>query len=209
MGLAVCALVIGSAVFAVAGVPDLQQSTAVRANTSVNTISVFSLPNGGGRPFANGFLPGGAPGDARITLTLLDGLGVPINNFPFEDMWIASAGSGAQTGLTSCGGNATADFNTNVNGVTSWQAAMFAMGQSSTVCLVTINGDPLTSNAGLLINFNSADINGDGVVNLADGGFFSQDVAGAYNYRSDFNFDGAINIGDAGYMSNGLGTVCP
>lgn len=209
MGLAVCALVIGSAVFAVAGVPDLQQSTAVRTNTSVNTISVYSLPNGGGRAFSAGFLPGGSGGDASITLTLLDGLGVPIAAFPFEDMWIESAGTGLQNGLVSCGGNATADFNTDVNGVTTWNAPMFAGGQSTTVCLVTINGDPLTSNAGLLISFNSADLNGDGVVSLSDGGFFTQDLFGAYNYRSDFNYDGSVSIGDAGYMSNGIGAGCP
>jgi hypothetical protein len=209
MGLAVCALVIGSAVFAVAGVPDLQTSTAVRTDASVNTISVYSLPNGGGRTFAAGFLPGGGAGNATITLTLLDGLGVPIQAFPFEDMWIESAGTGTQNGLVSCGGNAVADFNTDVNGVTSWNAAMFAGGQSTTVCLVTINGDPLTSNAGLAISFNSADINGDGVVNLSDGGFFTQDLFGAYNYRADFNYDGNINVSDAGFMSNGLGAACP
>jgi hypothetical protein len=205
MGLAVCALVIGSAAFAVAGVPDLQQSTAVRADASVNTISVYSLPNGGGRTFAAGFLPGGAAGDATITLTLLDGLGVPIAAFPFEDMWIESA----DNGLISCGGNATADFNTDVNGVTFWNRAMFAGGQSEALCLVTINGDPLTSNLGLQISFNSADINGDGVVNLSDGGFFTQDLFGAYNYRADFNYDGNINVSDAGFMSNGLGAACP
>jgi hypothetical protein len=209
MGLAVCALVIGSAVFAVAGVPDLQQSTAVRTDLSVNTISVYSLPNGGGRTFAAGFLPGGAAGNATITLTLLDGLGVPVVDFPFEDMWVESAGTGLENGLVSCGGNATADFSTSDLGVTSWNAAMFAGGQSTTVCLVTINGDPLTSNAGLLISFNSADINGDGVVNLSDGGFFTQDLFGAYNYRSDFNYDGNLNVSDAGFMSNGLGAACP
>ncbi len=205
MGLAVCALIVGSAAFAVAGVPDLQQSTAVRAYGGVETLSLYSLPNGGGRTFAAAFLPGGAAGDATITLTLRDGLGVAIANFPFQDMWIESADGG----LVSCGGNATADFNTDVNGVTSWNAPLFAGKQSQALCLVMVNGDALTSNLGLQISFNSADINGDGVVNLSDGGFFTQDLFGAYSYRSDFNYDSAINVSDAGFMANGLGAACP
>jgi hypothetical protein len=46
-------------------------------------------------------------------------------------------------------------------------------------------------------------------VNLSDGGFFTQDLFGAYNYRSDFNYDSNLNVSDAGFMSNGLGAACP
>jgi hypothetical protein len=205
MGLAVCALIIGSAALAVAGVPDLQLSTAVRANTSNQTMSLYSLPNGGGNAFTAAFLPGGVIGDATITLTLLDGLGVPIEGFSAEDMWIESA----DNGLVSCGGNAVANFDTNVNGVTAWTGRQFAGGQSQALCIVTINGDPLTSNLGLQISFNSADINADGFVNLSDGGFFSQDLFGAYDYRSDFNYDNSVNVSDAGFMAAGLGSSCP
>ncbi|MFN2370740.1 MAG: hypothetical protein ABR506_06230 [Candidatus Krumholzibacteriia bacterium] len=205
MGLGVCALIIGSAAFAVAGVPDLQQSTAVRAYSGVETVSVYSLPNGGGRAFTAAFLPGGGAADATVTLTLRDGLGVPIVGFPFQDMWLESADGG----MVACGGNATADQNTDANGVTFWVDPLFAGGQSSALTLVMVNGDPLTSNSGLQISFNSADINGDGVVNLSDGGFFTQDLFGVYNYRSDFNYDALVNVSDAGFMANGLGAVCP
>lgn len=205
MGLAVCAMIIGSAALAVAGVPDLQQSTAVRAYAGVETVSVYSLPNGGGRAFTAAFLPGGGSADATVTLTLRDGLGVPIVGFPFQDMWLESANGGLQP----CGGNATANQNTDANGVTLWTNPLFAGGQSAALCLVMVNGDPLTSNAGLQISFNSADINGDGVVNLSDGGFFTQDLFGGYAYRSDFNYDNTVNVSDAGFMANGLGSVCP
>lgn len=205
MGLAVCALVIGSAAFAVAGVPDLQQSTAVRAYGGVETLSVYSLPNGGGRPFTQAFLPGGLNADATVTLTLRDGLGVPIAGFPFQDMWLESA----DNGLVSCGGNATANQNTDENGVTFWTNPLFAGGQSTALTLVMVSGSPLTSNNGLQISFNSADINGDGIVNLSDGGFFTQNLFGAYSYRSDFNYDNAVNVSDAGFMASGLGATCP
>ncbi|HPF71014.1 MAG TPA: hypothetical protein PLQ13_10110 [Candidatus Krumholzibacteria bacterium] len=205
MGLTVCALIIGSAAAAVAGIPDLQLTTATRAYAGVETLSLYSLPNGGGRAFSLAFLPGGAVADATITMTLRDGLGNPIANFPFEDMWIEAADGG----LVSCGGNAVADFNTDANGVTSWGTPLFAGGNSQAACLVKVNGDALTSNLGMGLTFNSADINGDGLVNLSDGGYFSQDLTGAYNYRSDFNNDGIVNVADAGYMANGLGAACP
>lgn len=205
MGLAVCAMIIGSAAFAVAGVPDLQQSTAVRAYGGVEPTSVYSLPNGGGRAFTAAFLPGGLAANATVTLTLRDGLGVPIAGFPAQDMWLESADGG----LRACGGNATANQNTDANGVTFWTTPLFAGRQSTALTLVMVSGDPLTSNSGLLIRFNSADINGDGVVNLSDGGFFTQDLFGAYNYRSDFNYSGTINVSDAGFMSNGIGAACP
>ena len=58
MGLAVCAMIIGSAAYAVAGVPDLQLSTASLAYGGVETLSLFSVPNGSGRPFTEAFAPG-------------------------------------------------------------------------------------------------------------------------------------------------------
>jgi hypothetical protein len=205
MGFAVCALIVGSAAFAVAGVPDLQTSTASRAYTGNETLSVYCLPNGNGQPFTNGFLPGGAIQDATITLIVRDGLGVPLENFPLQDLWIASA----DDGMVPCGGNATANQNTDVDGVTFWTNPLFAGGQSSALVVVYINGDALTSNNGLPVSFNSADINGDGTVNLTDGGFFTQILYGAYSYDADYNYDGTVNVSDAGFMANGLGATCP
>jgi hypothetical protein len=205
MGLAVCAMIIGSAAVAVAGVPDLQLSQATLAYQGVETLSLYNVPNGSGSPFMEAFLPGGTYQDATVTLTLLDGLGVAIQNFPFQDMWLESADGG----MVSCGGNATADANTDVNGQTFWGNPLFAGGQSQALCLVMVNGDALTSNAGLQLSFNSSDINADGIVNLSDGGFFTQTLYGAYSYSADFNYDAVVNVSDAGYMASGLGGTCP
>lgn len=203
MGLAVCALIIASASAAVAGIPDLDLSSAARAYTGSEVLSLMSLPNGAGKAFNQAFLPGGSEADATITLTLLDGLGAPIANFPFEDMWIEAADGG----LVSCGGNAVANFNTDAAGQTQWANPLFAGGFSVAACLVKVNGDALAYDA--QISFNSPDISGDGVVNLTDAGYFSQDRSGAYNYRSDFNNDAVVNLTDAGYMGNALGVSCP
>jgi hypothetical protein len=210
MGLFACALIIGAASFAMAGVPDLQWSTAARAYAGPETLSLFNVPNGSGKAFTQAFLPAGAGNaDATISLTLKDGLGVPIDNYPFEDMWIES-NDGVGPGLTACAGNAVADFNTNASGNTVWAAAMTAGGYSTALTFVMINGDALTSNAGIGLNFNSPDINADGAVNLSDGGFFSTDLfVGPYNYRSDFNNDGALNLTDGGFLASAIGATCP
>ena len=117
MGLVACALIIGAASLATAGIPDLTNSTASRAYAGPETLSLFSTPDGGGKAFTECFVVGGAGvvQDGTITLVVNDGFGVPIENFPFEDMWIAAGGT---PGLVACAGNFTANFNTNATGTT-------------------------------------------------------------------------------------------
>lgn len=204
MGLFACALVLGVASFASAGVPDLEETTADLAYGGVETLSLFNLPNGAGKTFAQAFLPGGTETDGTINMVLRDGFGDPIANFPASDMWIASQ----DNGMVPCGGTASANFNTNDLGETSWVNPIFAGGNSQTLCIVYINGDALTSNGGLALSFNSADISGDGVVNLTDAGFFSGFLGGS-DYAGDYNFDGVVNVSDAGFMATSLGASCP
>ena len=205
MGLFACALILGTAVFATAGIPDLQTSTASLAYGGTETLSLFNVPNGAGKPFTQAFEFGGAVVDGTINLTLLDGLSVPIANFPFEDLWVSSA----DDGMKPCGGTATADFNTNDLGETSWVNALFAGGSSQALCVVYVNGDALTSSGGFALSFNSPDITGDGVVNLSDAGFFTGYI-GNVEFKGDFNNSGGVvNIQDAGFMSAALGARCP
>lgn len=212
MGLVACALIVGAASLATAGIPDLTNSTATRAYTGAETLSLFSTPEGGGKPFTECFVVNGAGAvqDGTITLVVNDGLGVPVQIFPFEDMWI---GAGGTPGLVSCAGNLTADQSTDVTGTTFWVNALFAGGFSTETTRVYINGDELTNPAyigGLAINHNTPDINADGVVNLSDSGFFASDLfTGPYNYRSDYNADGSINLSDAGFLGTNIGAACP
>jgi len=209
MGLFACTLIIGAASFAMAGVPDTQTTTAGLAYTGTETLSVFNLPNGAGLPFTEAFLPGATQTDGTILMTVRDGFGVAVANLPRADMWIENVGVGTETGMIACGGTAIADFNTNDQGETQWQNPVFAGGQGSALTVVKINGDALTSNGGLALKFNSADLTGDGTVNLSDAGAFTARLGGAYNYDSDFNNDGVVNVSDAGPMANALGASCP
>jgi hypothetical protein len=207
MGLLVCTLVI-SATAAVAGVPDLDlSSAAIPSGTEGTQVTVYNLPNGNGVGFDEAKALGGATFDATITLTLLDGNGDAIPNFPFEDMWVqSSAGT-----FFACTNGTTADANTDADGQTQWQNALLAGGFSdpaSDVTQVYISGAPLNQ-PGLDVQYNSADLSGDGVVNLTDIGQFATAYFGAYAYKADFIWDGALNLSDIGRLAQGNGAACP
>jgi hypothetical protein len=207
MGLFVCTLILGVASFATAGVPDLGNSEATMPNyTGVDALSLFNLPNGGGSAFAEAQLPDGSVADATIVVTIRDGNNDIIAGFPAEDLWLAS-GDG---GMVPCIGGTTADGDTDENGVTDWVNALNAGGNSLDNCYVMVSGDALTSvGSEMALHFNSADINGDGVVNITDVGAFSTIFYGAYDFAGDFFADGVLNVQDVGRLAVGVGAACP
>ncbi len=205
MGIFAITLMIGAASFATAGVPDLDLSTATRAYLGPETAVLFNIPNGGGSAFTSAAILGGSV-DATITLTLVDGTGTAIANFPFEDAWLESADGG----MAACVGGATADANTNAGGVTNWVTPLQAGGSSQALTVVMISGAALTSGAGVALSHNSADINGDGNVNLTDVPLFAGDFyGGVYAFRSDFSYDGSVNLSDVVRLAQALGASCP
>jgi hypothetical protein len=203
MGVFMITLLVGAASFATAGVPDLGLSTAATAYTGASTAVMFNIPNGGGSAFTAARDNAGAV-DATVTLTLIDGLGAVIANFPAEDMWLESVDGG----MAFCTGGTTADLNTDVNGLTQWVTPLAAGGFSQANTAVMISGAALSS-GDLPLNHNSADISGDGVVNLTDVPLFVGDFYGAYNFRSDFSFDNVINLSDVVRMGTAIGASCP
>ena len=105
--------------------------------------------------------------DATITVTLLDAGGLPIFLYPFEDMWLETS----MGGLVPCNGGTVADGSTDINGVATFSGALFAGGYSDRTggekCQVIINGSALIG-SDLDILFNSSDIDGNGLHDLAD-----------------------------------------
>ena len=203
-----CILLLSAApVWAKSGVPDPALSTAeLRAYAGPETLSLLVQTDGSGASFDQALAPGGIPADATITVAVRDGLGAPIEFFSFEDIWLEAAGT-TGTGLRACGGAATADYNTDALGETVFANALFAGGQSTNITQVVISGDPLTSGDVALI-CNSPDVNGDGLTNLSDVGYFTTILFGDYDYAADFNYDGAVNLTDAGFMSSSMGKRC-
>ena len=202
------ALVIAAA-SAMAGVPDLQLSTASHAaGVGVNPV-LYSLPNGLGNSFTQARTTT-ADVNATITLTVLDGGGLPVVAFSAADMWLEKEVLGGTGNFAACTAGTTADFNTNAAGVTSWANPLNAGGWSTSKTIVVINGAALTSNSGLLLRHNSADISGDGIVNLTDIPEFTADYYDGSNaFRSDFFYDGVVNLNDIPSMVAAIGANCP
>jgi len=117
------ALVIGAATVAMAGVPDLALSTATTAAGAGVTPVLYNLPSGLGSAFTAARTTTGVV-NATITLTVLDGGGVAVANFPFADMWLEKEVVAGTGNFIACVGGTTADANTNASGVTGWAAAI-------------------------------------------------------------------------------------
>jgi hypothetical protein len=205
MGFLVCSLVLSIASFAAAGVPDLGLSSATTAAGA--QVSVYTLPDGVGDPLTDCYLYGGSKTDATITLTLLDANSEPVYLFPFEDLWLETT----MGGLVLCTGGSTADASTNAAGVTTWTGTVRGGGYSADgeLTQIYVAGDPLEQ-AGLDMLWNSPDIDGNGVVALADVILFSQDYnSGTVVYRSNLYWDDVLDLADVIRLADGLGSACP
>jgi len=206
MGLLACTLVLGFATVAMAEVPDLDLSYAETA--AGEQVSLFNLPDGSGYGLDEAFAYGGLPTDATITVTLVNDEGEPIEGYNYEDLWLVTD----MDGLVACDGGTVADADTDGAGQTMWMDPLKAGGYTDIgggeLTVVMVSGDALTM-PGMDVQHNSADIDGNGMVNISDVAAFSQVFYGAYDYSADFIWDGSLNISDVALMAQGNGTACP
>ncbi len=172
--------------------------------SGVEPVSLFSLPDGSGKPLIQAQYASGEEVDASITLTILDCAGTAIAGIPGEDLWLKSA----DDGVVHCGYGACADSNTDINGTTHWTQPLFAGGHSNAGCYIDLVGVVL-GDLHFPLYVTSADLNGDGQVNLSDIGRFSEYFFGTYDFAADFNYDGQLNLADVGRLAVGVGTSCP
>ncbi len=193
LGAAAC--VLGLAGLAAAGIPDTALSTATAAAGTM-----WISPGGTGQTFA-------AQG-STITVTVRDGNGVPINNFPAADIWVVSVVAGQ---INQCPGGSSASANTNASGVTTITGTIAGGGCETGGLRAVINGTPITGSPALAININSPDITGDRLVNLADVGPFSAALNTLFSFCADYVPTGTINLADVGIFSAVLntGNHCP
>lgn len=196
-------LLLGSTGIAADNVPDMDLSTASIA-ADADGANVFVVPDGTGQPLTEARAPGGALVDATITLTLLDPWGNPISGYPPEDLWLETSGDG----LVACSGGTSADHQTDNTGQTTWSTSLAAGGNShGELVRVYVASYPLNG-PGLDLTFNSADINGDLVVNLSDIGAFTP-MLSAYSVDGDFNHDGVVDLSDVARFTSVNGVSCP
>jgi hypothetical protein len=203
-------ILLGLTAMANAQVPDPDLCSATSANSE--PVSILVRPDDGGWSFTEAMLFGGARTDATITLTLLDGAGDPVVNFPAEGSWLET-GCLEFDCLFVCGAGSISDGSTNMLGQTTFSNPLRAggTGANSTIMIDTVPlpESPLEFPGGDQFHFNSPDISGDLVVNLSDVALFAADFYGAYNYRSDFYWDGVVNLQDLALLAQGIGASCP
>ena len=175
--------------------------------------SLFVLPDGSGPPLTEARYFGGDSADASIEVGLIDVYGNPIASFPWEDIWLDPETDNAYPCNAHGYGGFAADSNTDANGVTTFATSLAGGGWTEGPIWVYLNGSramypdwivhpPVPS------RFNSADINGDGLVNLTDVALFAGDYFGSYHYRSDFWWDGVLNLADIAKMAPAYGLSC-
>ena len=175
-------------------------------------LSLFVVPDGEGHPLTRAYNSLGQEVDGTITMTLYDQIppwGVPVPGFPREDIWLMDVAGG----LASCQEGTIPDSDTDALGVTSWSGALMAGGSaepgSGNQFAINVNGWILAETMLTQLRANSADTNGDGVVNLTDVAVFSSGYFGPYTYAHDFKWDGVVNLSDLAMLAAAIGAQCP
>ncbi len=175
--------------------------------------SLFILPDGSGPAMTEAQLYEGTMVDATITMRLVDEWGNAFVGFPAEDIWLD-----AENDLQFfCLYGFSPDEDSGPNGLVTFSTSLAGGGWTEGPTYIYVNGsralDPMgmpgpVEHPPLEFRFNSADINGDGMVDLADLKLFAPDFYGDYNYRSDFFWDGNLNLVDIARMAQGMGRHC-
>lgn len=188
-----------------AGVDPLTNVWAEMLYDGPGSPALYNLPDGGGRALTEARLPDGTPVDATIVLHMLSESMDPVVGFPAEDVWLFDVDGG----VVPCLSGTIADAPTDAAGDATWTRPLRAGGSSAGLTLISVGGSTIYNTAGFALRHNSADINGDLQVNLADVGIFATDYTAAYSFRSDFSADGMINLTDVSYLAAALGSACP
>jgi len=203
-------ILLGLTAVASAQVPDLEFSYATSANSE--PVSILVRLDGSGWTLTNAMLFGGARTDATITLTLLDGTGNPVVDYPAESSWLVG-GCRHPLCLSVCGTGSISDGNTDMLGQTTFSNPLRAGGSGAGATIMVGTWpepeSPIEFPGEELFQFNSPDITGDLVVNLTDVALFAGDYYGSYNYRSDFYWDGILNLSDVSHLAQAMGDACP
>lgn len=172
-------------------------------------VSVFCVPDGSGDSLTAAQLFGGVQRvDATLTVNLVNEDNCQPWILPAEEVWLGST-SGY---LANCLLGTIADDSTIPDGQTTFSGTLATggyMGPSpfDQLCVI-VNGVAVGAQVPN-VRINSADINGNGAVDLSDVVVFSQDILGAYDYRSDFVWDGVINLKDVVKLAAAWGSDCP
>lgn len=187
-----------------APVPDLFLSFATMAHQGPGPLILLTTPDGTGGDLSTARTETGIPADATITLLVVDSFGMPIPNFPWQDIWIQKS----TNPIPFCNSNYWhPDSNTDENGLTHWITGPAVLGFHEGPIRVFINGQGLFSPS-VDLSLVNPDLSGDGVVDLSDVALFAVDFKTGYQFRSDLHPDGVVNLSDVIPLAQGIGHGC-
>jgi len=192
---------------AVFGYPDFDACTVQMPNIGDATPVIFVLPAEGGTPLSEARNLGTCEVvDATIEVMLVDHLGQPMHYTLPEELSLGSPGGSFET----CGWGAFPDYGPDENGIAYWISNIGAYGRNEGELDVLLNYTPISGQYPQLnIWVNSADMNGDGTVNIVDVSNFSEHYFGTYDFSADYFPDGVLNLADVVLLALGLGQSCP
>jgi len=197
--------------------PVAANSSAVLTVSGLNDISMFQVPNGTGTPFTACFERGGAIVSAVITVTLRNAAGGPVIGYPPARIRIEHVASP----LVWCADTYypppphapnKADAPTDAAGQTTFTLAYHGGHWVIGPTYVWV-WDPVSLwsriPTSVNVSYNSADMDGNLVVDLLDVVDFASVFFGVYHYRADFNYDQVVNLLDLAYFVPAYGMTCP
>lgn len=167
--------------------PDLNQSSATSDGGCL-----YICPTGDGQSLDT------------ITVTLLNGLGSPVVDFPRERIWADAISLGD---LVYCDTPFLADAPTDDFGMTTISGTARGGGHTNSGLYVYVDGLPI-QNSPLDFTIVSPDIDGNLVVDVCDVAILGSDFQSAA-YRSDFTCDGTVDLADFTVFTPHLCHYCP
>jgi hypothetical protein len=113
-------------------------------------------------------------------------------------------------GLVCCDPHCIADHDSDANGQTHFVLPLCAGGCSDDFSTtIYVEGSALSQPPLPHLQYNSPDMDGNLLINLADVVTFADVLFGAYDYCADFLWDGAVNLSDVVTLATHRGHVCP
>jgi hypothetical protein len=205
-GMCVASLAGAAAARADWGIVDPYLSTVWFSTPFSPPATLLVVPDGSGPGFTAARTINRQIVDATVIARAINDMGLAETSLQREEWSLVWRGGN----VVACANGLAPDHDTLADGTTAWSTPPRAGGQSQALVRPAWLGQQLLSTAGLALQVNSPDLNGDLVVDLLDVARFAQDFgSGVYQFRSDLSYDGVVNLSDIIPMVQHYGARCP
>lgn len=175
-------------------------------------VSLMICPAGDGDALSQAWLyatpaiPPPTQVDATITAQLLDCYGVPIANYPYEDLLLEFVGT---CGCDFGGATVIADHSSDALGFVEFSGPLIGGGSATRVTInLLLSGSICATNASSNLRLNSVDFDCNGVVDSDDEDEMDP-LHADEDYSADLNHDGQWTTGDLDILAQHLSSSNP